>query len=154
MFVQSGLWLLLIPLMSMLLIGCSANEFIAFQRISEGGLPQPGTAVIATDSEWSALWDQLRGVGGRPAVDWETDLVLGVFLGERPTGGYSVSVREIRRLAPDRIELHVTIREPSPSDFVTMAFTYPGELIRIEHSGLRKPLDIVVRDQNGTIVFD
>lgn len=146
-------WLLTLPLISFLLVGCGANESLAFDRLTRGGLPEAGSVVVDSEAEWQAVWAALRGVGDRPSMDWDKELVIGVFLGERPTGGYALTVQEIRRLSPNHIELRVVTQAPKPGDFVTMAFTYPGELVRIDRRGLNLPLTVVVRDQEGATLF-
>ena len=64
-----------------------------------------------TAAEWTALWKQLGSSWPRPAVDFTRSMVLGIFLGSRPTAGYTVKIDTIERQGD---ELVVTYRERAP----------------------------------------
>lgn len=59
--------------------------------------------------------------------------ILMIFMGERSTGGYTISLREID--ATDG-QLHVVVHEqsPQPNDNVSQAFTYPTLILQLEES--------------------
>lgn len=144
-------WMLL-PVLGVSFAGCGGAA--AFERLAAGGLPRAGARLVLDEEEWDRLWAALYGAGARPAVDWERYAVLGVFLGERPTGGYRVRVERVEAAAG---KLRVTVRttSPGPGDVVTMAFTYPGELVRVDRSHLAaaRPLTVEVYDQTGRLLF-
>ncbi len=48
--------------------------------------------VIRTDAEWNTLWTTHGGDRKKPAVDFSKDMVLGVFMGSRPSAGYTISI--------------------------------------------------------------
>jgi hypothetical protein len=49
-------------------------------------------AVARTAEEWEALWRRHAPDRPPPPVDFSREMVVGVFLGSRPTAGYSVDV--------------------------------------------------------------
>ncbi len=49
---------------------------------------------------------------------------VAAFWGEKPTGGYSVAVREASRTG-DRVSVRLALREPAPGMVVTTALTHP-----------------------------
>ena len=42
--------------------------------------------------EWSALWRTHAPAKPLPQVDWSSEMVVGVFLGTRPTAGFGVEI--------------------------------------------------------------
>lgn len=68
-------------------------------------------AVARTAAEWTALWNQHSPDRPRPAVDFSKDMVVGVFLGSRPTAGW---VLEIVSAAPEGDAFVVRYRELAP----------------------------------------
>jgi hypothetical protein len=47
---------------------------------------------VKTEADWKALWQQHSPDRPRPAVDFTKEIVLGVFLGSRPTAGYGLEI--------------------------------------------------------------
>ncbi len=47
---------------------------------------------IRSQPEWSALWRTHAPAKPLPPVDWSSEMVVGVFLGTRPTAGFSVDM--------------------------------------------------------------
>ncbi|MBI3491300.1 MAG: protease complex subunit PrcB family protein [Acidobacteria bacterium] len=68
-------------------------------------------AVARTEAEWTALWQQHSPDRRRPAVDFSKEMVVGVFLGSRPTAGYQL---EILSAAPDGAAFVVRYRQMDP----------------------------------------
>lgn len=59
------------------------------------------------------------------------DQVLVIFMGERSTGGYSISLKDIQS-HNDTLVIEVTEKSPGPNDIVTQAFTYPMLILQLE----------------------
>jgi len=49
-------------------------------------------AVVKTAAAWKQLWQQHAPDRPLPAVDFTKEMVVGVFLGSRPTAGYSLEI--------------------------------------------------------------
>lgn len=90
--------------------------------------------VIDSDVAWSATWMELAGnvspTPPTPEVDFSTHIALLVSMGERPSGGYAI---EIRDLVYDASALTVVVREvsPGPGCFTTMALTSPALVVAL-----------------------
>ena len=67
--------------------------------------------VAKTAQEWQQLWQKHTPDRPRPAVDFSKEMVVGVFLGSRPTAGY---ILEIVSAAQDNGSLVVKYRESIP----------------------------------------
>ncbi|GFN22034.1 stalk domain-containing protein [Thermanaeromonas sp. C210] len=88
-----------------------------------------------------------------PQTDYEKYLVLWAYLGEAPTGGYSIHFSSILRQG-DILLVKVHRVSPGPGQIVTEAFTYPEAAARIERglvsgvSGGRLTVRFVDQDEN------
>lgn len=65
-----------------------------------------------------------------------------ITAGEKPTGGYAVTVEEVREV-DGRLELVVRFTRPSPGQMVTQVITYPYDLVVLEN----ETLPITVKDR-------
>lgn len=48
--------------------------------------------VARTEAEFAALWKSHSADKPAPKIDFSKDMVVGVFMGSRPTGGYVVEI--------------------------------------------------------------
>lgn len=78
----------------------------------------PAQAVARTPAEWTALWRRHSGDTAAPNVDFGTRAVVAVFLGARPTPGFSVEITAARQQGGVVI---VEWREHRPSRDTIMA---------------------------------
>lgn len=62
---------------------------------------------------------------------FDEDKVLVIFMGERSTGGHSVSLKDIQA-QDDTLLIKVIEKSPGPNDIVTQAFTYPMLILQLE----------------------
>jgi len=102
-------------------------------------------AVVARDADsFTRLWNGLQAGGqpGRaPAVDFKQEMVIAVFLGQKPTGGYAVEVTGVRQKGK-RLVVEARVRQPDPGGFVTQALTQPYELVAVKRSNLPVSLNL------------
>jgi hypothetical protein len=75
-----------------------------------------GSRTVENESAWTALWRTLS-TSAAPPVDFKKSLVVAVFLGPRPTGGYAVEFVETKRLAHSLIVRwrHLALRLEGPA---------------------------------------
>ena len=119
---RAGLVMLLL-----LLAGCSAGDGseeprdLRVERISSdapGQGPRQPQAVVATSAA------ALSGEVGANVPDSGSGTYLAAYWGEKPTGGYSMSVRSAR-LEGSRVTVRLALREPPRDAILTQALTYP-----------------------------
>ena len=107
---------------------------VAFKPLESGvqsDVESPREAVARTASEWKALCADHHGGRPCPEVDLSRSTVLGVFLGTRPSAGFSV---EIARIEREGDALVVTWREkkPGPGEMAAMMMTAPYRLVTVD----------------------
>ncbi len=89
--------------------------------------------VVRTPAEWTALWQ--THTGGRsgsepPALDFSREMVLGVFSGSRPTGGYGVEI--VRTVAANgRLLVEFVESSPGASTIAAQVVTAPFHLVAV-----------------------
>src|SRR5947209_2068551 len=75
-------------------------------------IDQPRQVTVRSAAEWGALWKENGAKAPLPAVDFSREMVVGIFLGTRPTAGYGV---EIIRTIGNAGALIVEYVESTPS---------------------------------------
>jgi len=103
--------------------------------------------VIKNQKEWEAVWTVMTGnVAPKPAtpvVDFDSQVILAVFMGKRNSGGYSVSIADITDVDAKRV-VRVVENNP-PRDAITAAvLTSPYHVVLVT----KTDLPVVFEDQN------
>jgi len=125
----------------LLLASCTAGAAVAvtvpFSTLATGlasGVGQPTQIVVRSQNEWTALWSRhMRAPSAPPpppSVDFSRDMVVALFMGERPTGGYAIEVTQIERTDAG-LSIRYRTRHPDPSAMQTQALTQPFHLIKL-----------------------
>jgi hypothetical protein len=99
------------------------------------GIEERTENLIRTASDWQALWKAHRGSGPAPPVDFAKETIAAVFLGTRPTGGYSIEIVRARRDGTALV-LEYVERRPAADSIVTQALTSPFHIVKLpKHDG-------------------
>jgi hypothetical protein len=97
------------------------------------GIREPLQIVVRNKDEWNAIWKRHSSIDTNPrpapSIDFNREMVVGIFLGEKNTGGYEV---EILRGEKDNL-LYFYYREKSPAAgaIVTQVLTQPFHLVKV-----------------------
>ena len=85
--------------------------------------------IIQTQQEWDDLWPSSEA----PDIDFSSNIVLAVYMGEQTTGGYHI---EIMNISENVVLTRVYIREtsPSPHDFTIPTLTQPYHIVKINRN--------------------
>ena len=86
--------------------------------------------LITTESEWRRAWATVGGGRSRPEINFNSRACIIVYQGQKPTGGYSIEIAEIRR---DGTVLAVEVKErrPASGDVTTQVITSPFVAVSI-----------------------
>jgi len=113
-------------------LAAAAAEPVPFKVLQSGGysgIEESREVVMRSEAEWRSLQLGPSPTGATPpAVDFSKAMIVGVFLGTRPTGGHAVEITKIER---EGAELVVTYRErkPGPNDIASQVITTPFQLV-------------------------
>ena len=103
--------------------------FTTVVRGTDSQITEPREAVARSADEWRALWNA-HGTDRSPEIDFSRFMIVGVFLGTRPTSGHTVEI--VRVQSRDGVTT-VDYREqrPAADSFNLQVLTAPFHLVRI-----------------------
>ena len=107
----------------------SYNPSVKFKILSQGqhsNISFPNQFVFRNLQQWKQSWS-IHGGGNTstlPTVNFENDIVIAIFAGQQPSGGYLVGVSNIMR-KNENLFLTITFKEPKPNENVSLAHTQP-----------------------------
>lgn len=113
--------------------GTGDNLAVKFNIISQGefsNISLPNQLVIRNKTDWLRLLKIQGNTEGfkHANVDFYDNIVIAVFAGQQPTGGYSVGVSNIKRV-DSNLYVTVTFTEPKKNETVSLALTQPYIMI-------------------------
>lgn len=110
------------------------------------GGPQEESVFVAKNlADWNRLWAR---VSKEPPVSFDPtrDMAIGIFLGTRRTGGYSVEIISAKEQGNVFLVEYIE-RKPGPDKFVIQALTTPYLIKLFPNTDLDVVLKVVDRDQ-------
>ena len=130
----------------MFIVACPSGRNLkpvnSISNIKSGGLSyrEPGGMVFRDKVSWEIFWDNhclaISAGGGKvaaPEVDFSSQMLVGVFSGEKPTGGYGIAIQRILE-SPKTVIVEYLEKSPAPDAIVTMAVTYPCHIVSLSRS--------------------
>ncbi len=117
--------------------GLTWEELAKGSQVSGGESPRFFVATSQAELEnlWGLAYGNLLTPPDLPSVDFSRESVAGMFLGQRPTGGYSVNVQGVS-LEDGEVYLQVDVTEPAPGAITTQALTNPWVMVRVSQPNL------------------
>ncbi len=138
---RRGVWLLAAALG---LVACRAQEPSLEQALTTEPMTlarsarcTPGDARVQWFDDAQALvagTGSLVDTDAAGGLDWRSQVAVGVWLGERPTAGYGLSLSG-SRLQDERLELVVQRETPAPDTMVAQVITYPCLIVAVPRTG-------------------
>lgn len=108
------------------------NAFKILDQGNRSGVLESKNASIAQKDDFTVLWSQHKNhvIGGGivPEIDFTKQAIIGVFLGEKPTGGYSVVIDKIT-LENNTAHVYFTTILPGKNCRLTQALTSPYTIV-------------------------
>lgn len=107
---------------------------------SNSGYGKAREEIIKTLGEWQALWGDVTYAilpsSPVPEIDFKKEMVLGVFMGNRNTGGYNT---EIKKIIESEGIYQVYVQETSPGKncITTQSLTQPFQIVKIPKTDLK-----------------
>jgi hypothetical protein len=124
---------MLLLMLAALLQGAASTPTATMKNVDKGPMSAIDTArqvTVRTPAEFTTLWKSHAADRKMPDVDFNSNMVVGIFLGSRPTAGFGV---EIVSAQPDGGALVVKYKETRPSRDAISAqvITTPFHLVAV-----------------------
>ena len=127
-----------IPLMVALATVTMVAQTPSFTNVAKGdasGQQLAKQVTVRTAAEWKALWKDHAPTEKMPAVDFAKDMVVGIFLGTKPSAGHEVEIVGVRPEGNDLVVEYVQ-KQPAPGTMAAQILTEPFHLVAVpKHAG-------------------
>lgn len=101
---------------------------------SHSAVAEPDARIARTPAQWAALWSEHAAAqlpaSSPPPVDFETEMVVAVFLGSRPSAGYALEILGCERTA-DALVVRAREIRPAPDRARATVVTTPFHFVRV-----------------------
>ena len=92
--------------------------------------------LVRTEAEWTKLWQQHAADRPRPHVDFSKEMVVGLFMGSRPSAGFSTAV--ISATAGNgALMVRYSETMPSARGVTAQVLTFPFHLVAIPKADVK-----------------
>jgi PrcB C-terminal len=131
-------WLRRVVVSSVILSGAVLQGQSAIRSLDKGAQSNVDdrlTASARTAAEWTTLWKKHNVDKPLPRVDFSKEMVVAVFMGSRPTAGFSVEI--VAAVERDG-KLVVSYKEaqPAPGGITAQVLTAPYHIAAVAKSSL------------------
>ncbi len=115
---------------------------VTFLTVSKGyrsGVRAPQQIVLSNQDEWSELWRKHSSelYSTPPTVLFDQEFVVAIFLGEKTTGGYDITIVRAER-NDDELVIYFEEITPAPGSMLIQAFMQPFHIVRFNKNDLSK----------------
>jgi PrcB C-terminal len=125
--------------MAVLAVATMSAQTPSFTNIAKGDSSEQQLAkqvTVRTAAEWKALWKDHAPTEKMPDVDFAKDMVIGIFLGTKPSAGHEVEIVGVRPEGKDLIVEYVQ-KQPAPGTLAAQILTAPFHLVAVpKHAGM------------------
>ena len=120
------------PILFSLLVQAVVSSAISFTSVAQGTrsrIQEPRQVVVRTAADWQTLWTA-HDSAAAPNVDFSSSIVVGVFLGTRPTAGFSVRITAVTAKDGSAVVEYVEGR-PRPGGMTAQVLTSPFHIVTV-----------------------
>ena len=122
----------------MFLMTLTSSQTPPFTSLVKGNMSGQQLAkqvTVRTAAEWHALWKDHAPAAKMPDVDFSKDMIVGIFLGSKPSEGYDVEIVGVRMEGKDLIVEYVE-KQPGRGTLAAQILTEPFHLVTVpKHAG-------------------
>ena len=116
-----------------LLAAAALAANVSFTSIARGDASDQETArqvTVRTLTDWQAVWKAHSPTEKLPVVDFSTSMVVGVFLGTKPSDGYEVEIVGVHTDG-DALVVEYAQRQPKRGAMSAQILTQPYHLVAV-----------------------
>ena len=126
------------PYMFLIAIASAQTPPPSFTTVAKGDVSGQQTAkqvTVRTAAEWKALWKEHAPTEKMPSVDFAKNMVVGIFLGTKPSAGNEVEIVGVRTQEKDLI-VEYAQKQPGRGTMAAQILTEPFHLVAVpKHAG-------------------
>ena len=130
-----------------------AHSEVPMEKVATGersGIAEARTVVVRDEAAWQALWNEAATRNPLPKIDFAKRMLVGVFLGTRPTSGFSVQVVDVRS-EQDVLVVTYSEHRPSPRAMVRQVLTAPFVIVSVPSNAGRVRFEAVAALPPGLV---
>lgn len=120
-----------------------ALPMLTLAQGTQSGVAEAMCVVIRSEEELAALWRRHGNLQvplpEPPSIDFEAAMVVAVFLGQRPSTGYRVEIKQIDHAPavngePSSLMVRAVQAEPTPDAIVAQVVTAPFHIVQADRA--------------------
>jgi len=124
-------------------LGAQMPTFTSVAKGDMSGVETMRQVTVRTPAEWQKLWKEHSPDEKLPVVDFDSKMVVGIFLGSKPSTGYEVEILNVRPEGSDLV-VEYAQKQPGRGLMAAQILTEPFHLVTVaKHPGpvrfLQKP---------------
>lgn len=120
----------MLPVLFAALLQATVPAMRPIDRGTQSGIDRARQVVVRSAADWAALWRAHAPGRPQPPVDFAREMVVGVFLGSRPTAGYGVDITGTRQDG-DAVVVEYRVTAPPPDAITAQVITSPYVLVAL-----------------------
>ena len=121
---------MIVVLMIAALLQGSSAEPRTLEKGTQSYIDNARQVTARTAAEWQAIWHQHSPNRPLPEVDFDQEMVLGVFLGSRNSAGYSADIVSVEP-QPDALVVRYREVKPARAAVTAQIVTSPYHLVAV-----------------------
>jgi hypothetical protein len=123
---------------TVIMVASMSAQTPSFTNIAKGdvsGEQMTKQVTVRTAAEWKALWKDHAPAEKMPNVDFTKNMVVGIFLGSKPSAGHEVEIVGVRPQEKDLVVEYVQ-KQPGRGTMAAQILTEPYHLVAVaKHPG-------------------
>lgn len=115
---------------------------LEFETVEKGffsGITEQKKLIIKTRDQWKNLWNKHTSIrlppSEVPAIDFTKNMIIVVFMGQKPTGGFAIEITKIKKYKDEIVTSFAEGRPPSDA-LVTQVLIQPYHIVKVKRSNL------------------
>lgn len=109
-------------------------NYEVIQQGTYSGKKDPIAQIITAKQDWEHIWKQHVSVlvpqPPVPEIDFETEVVVAIFAGEKKSGGYAIVIKKVSEELND-VVVRYKLTEPQPNSFTIQVITQPYVMLKM-----------------------
>jgi hypothetical protein len=107
-------------------------------RVAKGdmsGVQTMRQVTVRTAAEWQKVWKEHSPDEKLPVVDFNANMIVGIFLGSKPSAGYQVEILNVRQDSNETV-VEYAQKQPGRGMMTAQILTEPYDLVAVpKHAG-------------------